>query len=423
MKFSFPCFLGLVLLATIAPAQQQIGQNTTVAAQTRNNTSAPNFHGLPNGNAVGNVSPLSVSGLLPSGFNVPLFAHYMPWWGLSSHPNIGVDERDPQVVQRQVQYALSIGVTGFLIDWYGKSNQSNQATLNVRDAAENTNGSFQFALMLDQGAIDHHSPTSSTIAQLQYAQSNYFGSAAYYRVHGRPVVLVFGTDSLHINWNQVAASLPSSPLFIFENTGGYSHSQSGGAYSWISPHSDDHPNSDPMSLNYLSNFYASAQHHSSAFSLGSFFKGFDDSIAPWGSDRLIKQNCGFTIYATAQLAHDVDMIQIPTWNDYQEGTSIEDGVDNCITMNASLDGNGYTLDFAPVLHDSTASESTIDHYIVYSSPDQQTLTPMANLPRGTRSNNLSNYHLQPGTYYFYVQSVGRPLIFNHLSSPVRYTVH
>jgi len=92
-------------------------------------------------------------------------------------------------------------------------------------------------------------------------------------------------------------------------------------------------------------------------------------------------------------------------------------------MNASLDEDGHTLRFAPALNDPTASENTIDHYIVYLSPDQQQLLPMSNLPRGSRAQELAAYQLSPGTYWAYVQSIGTPLIFNHLSPSVRFTIH
>src|ERR1051326_8827288 len=68
-----------------------ITPTTTLTAETANNTSAaPTLAAQPNGNAApGNVSKQPVLGLLYSGANAPIYAHFMGWFGGTNHMNVG----------------------------------------------------------------------------------------------------------------------------------------------------------------------------------------------------------------------------------------------------------------------------------------------------------------------------------------------
>ena len=58
-----------------------------------------------------------------------------------------------------------------------------------------------------------------------------------------------------------------------------------------------------------------------------------------------------------------------TWNDYEEGTEIESGIDNCLTLSASVAAN--TLQWTII-----GNENTVDHYSVYISSDGENLMPL-----------------------------------------------
>ena len=70
--------------------------------------------------------------------------------------------------------------------------------------------------------------------------------------------------------------------------------------------------------------------------------------------------------STNQLA----AMQLVTWNDYEEGTEIESGIDNCVSVSAAMAGSSLQWKI-------TGSENTIDHYRVYVSSDGQNLMPLA----------------------------------------------
>jgi hypothetical protein len=105
---------------------------------------------------------------------------------------------------------------------------------------------------------------------------------------------------------------------------------------------------DPMALQYLERFYSKAQ-QSSKIAVGSAYKGFDDADASWGKGRVIDQRCGQTWLSTFAVvgrfysaSHQLPALIIPTWNDYEEGTEIETGIDNCVEVKASI-RDGKTL--------------------------------------------------------------------------------
>ena len=90
------------------------------------------------------------------------------------------------------------------------------------------------------------------------------------------------------------------------------------------------------------------------------------------------QQCGNTWVQTfKEMTHNNDFsssrqlpfLQIVTWNDYEEGTEIETGIDNCLSLQASTDGTN--LSWTPTFS-GAGSESTIHHYQVFDSTDGQT---------------------------------------------------
>jgi len=92
-----------------------------------------------------------------------------------------------------------------------------------------------------------------------------------------------------------------------------------------------------------------------------------------------------------------------TWNDYEEATEIETGINNCLTVSASVSGN--SLDWS-----IKGNENTVHHYVAYVSIDGKNLMALRNAVPGTRSLNLCSYSIPNGSYTGFVQAVGKPSI-------------
>ncbi len=148
---------------------------------------------------------------------------------------------------------------------------------------------FKFAIMEDAGAIKNG--VSDLISDLNYAWQKYEQAGNYMRINGRPVIFFFGVENLFSD--SVLASVQSqvsgNPIFIVENTKGFSATYSGGAFGWPNGFTGDKTNN--WGQPYLVDFYAQAQ-SSSKMTFGSTWKGFNDSIASWGQGRVFGQQCG-----------------------------------------------------------------------------------------------------------------------------------
>jgi hypothetical protein len=408
-----------------AGCSAQSSSPAAVSCQNVNNTSASDrYRGGGSGNALpGNVSKVSIRTLLYRGSQTRIYTRYMPWFGDEHHKDVGYRSDDRQQVSKQVADMASRGIQGAIIDWYGpEASLKNQSTMWLMKAAE-VQGGFEFAISEDAGSIrdcekQGCNPTQKLISDLNYAAEHFENSSAYLRFGGRPAVFFFGLEKFPIDWRQVHQSVPLNPLFFFRNSGTFSNPDADGAYAWIAPETANP--GDPMALQYLERFYSKAQ-HSDKIAMGSAYKGFNDADANWGKGRVIDQQCGQTWLTTFAEAgrfysehHQLAALIIPTWNDYEEGTEVETGIDNCVTVKASIAGNQLSWSI-------TGNENSIDHYAILASGNRSQWKDVTDLPAASHSVELRDLSLQPDTNNLCVQAVGKASILNHFSEPVRYS--
>ncbi len=416
------------------PVGITVNPTTTLTTETFNNTSAADsFVAQSNGNAgAGNVSKVATQTLLYPGSTAKIYAHFLPWFGNVKHMNVGYNSNDPQQVKDQVSDMISRGLNGTIVDWYGAGQDASdfltfdQVTQLMMQQAEANTG-FTFATMYDEGALVVCAQTSGCdvtqrmISDLNYANVTYWGSPAYQKSGGRPVVYFFENPAYTINWSLVRAGVAGNPLFLFRNFNGFTHAQSDGGFSWVSP--EFATTTDPAALAYLVSYYNAAVANPGKPSTASAYLGFDDSLASWGTGRKINQQCGQTWLQTLNEAgsyystsSQMSGIQLVTWNDYEEGTEIETGIDNCVTVNASVAGTVVSWSI-------TGQASTLDHYSVYITQGTQNLLWLKDAAVGASSMDLAQFKLDAGTYTVYVKAVGKPSITNKMSSGVQLTVH
>jgi hypothetical protein len=405
-----------------ASAGSYVVPTTTLAAQTANNTSAANGFTLQtNGNrGAGNVSKMDVHSLLYAGTTTKVYASLMLWFGESQHMNVGYSSTDPAQIKSQVEDMISRGINGVIIAWYGPNNSIDQATQLLMAEAENHPG-FTFAIMIDFGAIEWDSCTGCTpqqalTAQMQYLEQTYFNSPAYMTLQGQPVVTNFDIDlNYTIDWTALNGALTTHPAFLFQYDPGFSHVLSSGSYSWVLPTTTDY------GAAYMAGFYATGMSFPNEATVGATYKGFNDTLASWGSDRIMGQQCGQTwlqtfsyingVYNSAEQLPD---LQLVTWNDYEEGTEIESGIDNCVTLSGAVSANNLQWTIS-------GNENTVDHYTVYISTDGQNLMSLTDMAAGLQSLNLCGFPIPAGSYALFVQAIGKASMANQMSGGVSYT--
>lgn len=290
-----------------------------------------------------------------------------------------------------------------------------------------------------------------------YMNGYHWGNDAYQKANGRPIVQIFPDESvipatgpapswadvwvqmenwnnnLQTNCNKAPYNANNGvPLIIFELSGGFTHTDSSGSFYWVQPAGTD-PQTDQFIYNIspasnsatLDNFYQTAQTYPSEYPWGGAFKGFNSSTAAWGQNRIMDQDCAQTwlisltegnkYYSSNALPY----LQIATWNDYNEGTEIESGIDNCYTVGASVNGNTLNWSLNPT-NSSLASLTTVSHLEIYDSPDGQNLT-LVSSPKTASSGTFNLSTLPSGNHTLYVRMVGKNSILNRISSGVHYT--
>jgi hypothetical protein len=330
---------------------------------------------------------------------------------------VGYISTDIKQVQAQVDDMARRGIDGAIIDWYGTGASNShfvsydQASQELMHQAEQHSG-FTFAIQHDAVALKNCGcdVTQTLISDLNYAVRTYLGSPAYLHYNGRPVFFFFGHEAYPIDWNLVRSSVGGNPLFIFRNSVGFTAAQSNGAYSWVEP--------TTTGFTYLDNYYATALTFPSAYSIGSAYKGFNDSLAAWGTHRLITQQCGQTFLQSMAEAgkyysasKQMLGIQMVTWNDYEEGSELETGIDNCVAVNASASGSTVSWSIGGQMN-------TIDHFSVFASQDGQHLMWLADEGTNVSSVDLARFGLPAGTYTAYVKAVAKPMMTNKMSPAV-----
>jgi len=289
-----------------------------------------------------------------------------------------------------------------------------------------------------------------------YMNGHHWGNDAYQKVNGHPIVLVFPDDQsipttgpapswtdvwIHVNeWNQYlptnCAKAPynadnGTPLIIFENTVGFTHAASSGSYYWLKPQGTD-PARDQASTNIagpsdagtLDHFYQAALKYPNQLVWGGAFKGFDSFLSTWGTNRIMDQKCGQTWLASLTESNKfytttpLPFLQIATWNDYNEGTEIESGIDNCYTVSAHIDSNNLVWNLDPT-NSTYASISTVSHIEIYDSRNGKDLTLAATLP-ASATGTYPLDSLAPGKHQLFVRMVGKNSILNRISPAVSF---
>src|ERR1039457_5895164 len=270
-------------------------------------------------------------------------ALYEAWFGHPKHLSAGYSSHDPAVISSQIRRAKAMGISAFVVDWYGDRESFIDRSYALMQTAA-ANEQFQVAMMYDEtdeeeGATDQ-AMADFTMFHDTYLSSKAPGHQAYLTYEGRPVIFIFPKGK-HTDWSRLRVmvnnwSIP--PLLIYENLPGPSADAFDGFYAWINPGEKGWAaDGGNWGEQYLSDFYQTMQSkYSDKIIVGGVWTSFDDSKASWGLNRHISARCGQTFADTSNLWRKyfpqddlLPFVMIETWNDHEEGTSIEDGIPTC----------------------------------------------------------------------------------------------
>jgi hypothetical protein len=318
------------------------------------------FHGCSAPDAA-QVQPLKYKAVGPA---PQVLAVYEAWFGHPNHIDVGYSSHDPSVVSRQMKEAQSMGISAFVVDWYGDREPFIDKSYEVLQTQAGKNH-FQIAMMYDE-SNDEDGATDLAIADLTMFHETYLsskapGHQAYLTYQGRPVIFVFPKGN-HTDWDKVRAIVNQwnpAPILIQENLPGQYPNAFDGFYAWINPGqpgwSTDGSN---WGQQYLDDFYRTmGSKHPDKIVVGGAWAQFNDSKASWSLNRHIAARCGQTWRDTFDYWRKVfpndppPFVIAETWNDHEEGTDIEGGLPNC-------NKNGSESPFSPAAGARTPAESS-----------------------------------------------------------------
>ncbi len=267
-----------------------------------------------------------------------------PWFGHPRHISVGYSSQDPVEIRKQIDEAKALGVSGFVVDWYGDRepfiDQSYALLQSI--AAEK---SFTVAMMYDETNKAADEATDDAITSFnefheKYLKADSPGRQAYLMFRGRPMIFIFPKGG-HTDWTRVRAETDRwnpAPLLIYEYRRSPFAAEFDGFYAWVNPGKRGWANDGSnWGEDYLRDFYHRMRtKYPNKIAIGAAWPGFDDRKASWGLGRYMSQRCGQTLVDTMSLYrqyyppdHPLPFLLIATWNDYEEGTAIEKGLPRC----------------------------------------------------------------------------------------------
>jgi hypothetical protein len=394
------------------------------------------------------------------------------------HIDVGYSSYDAAgtYMASQLQDMVSRGFSGVIIDWYGpytptRLSHSDLQVAFMKKFAEASNGKFKFGINIDRGSIwsnlavsggagvlcsdSSGKPTTAEVCiadRINYIVTNYGSSPAYMRAADGNLAMHFFINPYWVDWKTVHSLIPANIDLIMDGVPGLNPANvpgSNGAFAWpgitaLRSCTDGYPacSTDPWNIANLNYFYTQSEGYTPKPQIwGAVYKGFDDApVNGWNActgstncRNVVGQQCGMTWLETFQSvnkyyssSNQLEAIQFPTWDDYEEGTEIETGIDNCMKgITTSVLSSGV-LSFSPVggtdLWGSSFNEATVHDYEIFASQDGSKLmlvgdvvVPAGGTTASQRTFSLTNLNLTPGSYQIFVKAVGQPNISNHLS--------
>ena len=261
---------------------------------------------------------------------------------IASHyyPLIGpYDSRDPDVCEYHALLMKVAGIDGAIADWSGYSPvydypMINIGTINIFNALSTAGLRFaicyedqSIAQQINVGRITPAQAVGQAQFDMTYILDHWANKPAYLTLDGKPVVMNFGPQYFYAesDWTSILSVFSTGAQFFPLNY--RLGTVAAGAFPWPPMWMSGGGVLTPEALNqYLDDFYASGATWPSV--VGGAFPGFYDIYQEAGvqpSYGYLDARSGLTFSETLDraLATTAPVIQLVTWNDFNEGTNIE----------------------------------------------------------------------------------------------------
>lgn len=250
------------------------------------------------------------------------------------YPLIGpYRSNDPAVVHYHLAIMKAAGISGIIIDWYGKGDISDACLPVIFDEAEKLD--MKVALCFEEKEfVAWKNPKSrqemidNVVAGLTYAMQTWTPRKAYLRRDGIPFMMQFDSwgqgplGPIYLKpkeWKIVFSRLPGKLVYCKEYLHPEYHPLMAGAYVWW--------NEGPASEKFAEDAAALRDQGKLQFFMSMLGVGFNDTgVWGWGEGPRVSKSYGLGVLQHLETLADKnspELIQCVTWNDFNEGTCFE----------------------------------------------------------------------------------------------------
>jgi hypothetical protein len=352
----------------------------------------------------GHVSKTDVHTLIPSRPDLRWFAHATPWFGTSSHINIGLTNDSATYVAAMITDMKNRGFNGVVIDWYGDTDSTDGVAQKIKSyLSSQPSNTFTYIIMLD-GGVKGGTGTNNLQAQIQYCQSQYFSDPNYEHepvATGLPILMFFGVRSAigETAMADLKASTGGQMVWVEEGTGYLSESWEDECFEWTDCFTSGVNTSDPFNLAAVTSDYPTikASNKKAFGAMCGRFNGTLTKSVSWSLGKYLPCSNGLCEVERAAsinsaIPNNMTRMQWPTWSDWEEGTQVESGIENDFAL------SGQATTSAVLSWTITAGdERTISHYEIYASTNGVNAAFLGSVPRSGKLSAL--YRCRRKTVY------------------------
>jgi len=286
----------------------------------------------------------------PSGSNAakrPVLAFYYPWYStttwcackMSDLPTVQYNSNDDMTIERQLNWAASAGITGFISSWWGAGDQTDKNFVKLLNhaAALEQRTQYHFASSIyfecDAPALQG---SAGTVSALSYILNHYGNDPHFFQWQGHPVVFFWdplGNGRTLSYWAAIRQQVDPNHQMIWSAEGVSTdllsvfdglHLFSGGYWGL---QSNTMPSVDQGFRSKI-DAYNKANGVQKIWAAG-IIPGYDDTHVPGRvGTYIVPRNDGVT-YTTswqAAMSSKPDWITITSFNEWYEGAQIEPSV-------------------------------------------------------------------------------------------------
>ncbi|MDB5325876.1 MAG: hypothetical protein JWM57_1445 [Phycisphaerales bacterium] len=252
------------------------------------------------------------------------------------YPLIGAyDSGSPAVVRYHLEAMRAVGISGITFLWYGPGSLTDQHLPLLLKEADRLGMRVAITYEEKVNFPPYRQPANRAeivkmaTADLAYICRTYGDHPAYLRRRGLPVIAQFngyGKDETlgnHIlsaaEWEQVFHTLPRKVAYIRQNLDEAYHPLVAGAYVWW--------NEGDWPMRFAKRAAELRDARQLGFFMSMVCPGFNDTgVWGWGPGPRVSHDYGMKVLRTTEdhaLVDQPELVQLVTWNDFNESTCFE----------------------------------------------------------------------------------------------------